>query len=133
VRQLSAESHGNATGVGMADAIHRRLLARVRREPTYVNALTSGHPTAIRTPIHFRSDFDALSALCPTVGYADASQVRIGWIANTLALDRMAVSANLLDGLGVGVEIVAPPRKLEFDERGDLAATVADLFLCSAC
>jgi hypothetical protein len=129
VRGLAAASEGNATGMGMADAIHHRMLRGIRRAPTYVNALTSGHPASIRTPIDFRSDAAAIAALSSTVGLADPRLVRLAWIANTLELGHLAVSANLLGELAANpdIELVAPPRPLAFDEHGDLARALGDL------
>lgn len=122
VRDLSPLSYGNATGVGMADVVHRRLLKKTRRQPTYINALTSSQPACIRTPIHFPSDRECLSAVCSTVGRRNPADVTLGWIANTLDLGRMAFSANLRDELekNPSIEILGDARALEFDQRGDL-------------
>jgi hypothetical protein len=130
VRDLAAASHGNATGIGMADAVHRRMLAQVRRQPTYVNALTSGQPASIRTPIHFASDRAALAALCAIVGRERPEEARLAWIANTLDLAPLAVSASLFDELRGLPEmtVVAEPRVLPFDAQGDLPRSVAELF-----
>lgn len=122
VRDLSPLSYGNATGIGMADMVHQRLVRKVRRGPTYVNALTSSQPSSIRTPIHFPTDRECLRALCATVGRHRLADAAIGWIANTLDLNHMACSANLRAELerNPRIEILGEARPLEFDERGDL-------------
>lgn len=122
VRDLSPLSYGNATGIGMADVVHRRMLKKIRRQPTYVNALTSSQPASIRTPIHFPTDQDCLRAACSTVGRQDPADVTVGWIANTLDLGRMAFTANLRNELEQNprIEILGEARALEFDARGDL-------------
>ena len=53
LRGLSNESYGNASGIGMADVIHRRMLRQVKRQASYINALTASQPASVRTPIHF--------------------------------------------------------------------------------
>jgi hypothetical protein len=122
VRGLSPLSYGNAAGVGMADVVHRRLLKAIKRRPTYQNGLTASQPASIRTPIHFATDRECLQAVCSTVGRLDGADLRIGWIANTLELGRMALTGNLQAELEQrpGIEIAGPARELEFDARGDL-------------
>jgi hypothetical protein len=122
VRDLSPLSYGNATGIGMADVIHRRMLKKIKRQATYVNALTSAKPGAIRTPIYFKSDRECLSVASETVGRFDPLDVRIGWIANTLDLRHMAFSANLHSELAANprTEILTEPRPLDFDSHDDL-------------
>jgi hypothetical protein len=128
VRDLSPLSYGNATGIGMADVVHRRLLKKIRRQPTYVNALTSSQPASIRTPIHFPTDRECLRVASSTVGRRDPREVTVGWIANTLDLGLMAFSANLRAELerNPRIEILGEARPLEFDERGDLVDWLAD-------
>ena len=127
VRALSALSYGNAAGVGMADVVHRRFLKAVKRRPTYQNCLTSSQPAAIRTPIHFNTDRECLQAICSTVGRTDPAELRMGWIANTLELGRLALTGNLRGELEQrpGIEIVGAARPLEFDARGDLVDWLA--------
>jgi hypothetical protein len=127
VRDISPLSYGNATGIGLADVVHRRILKKIRRQPTYVNALTSSQPASIRTPIHFPTDRECLQAVCGTVGRQDPADVTVGWIANTLDLGLMACTANLRGELEMNprIEILGEPRALEFDERGDLVDWLA--------
>jgi hypothetical protein len=122
VRDLSPLSYGNATGIGMADVVRRRILAKTKRRPTYVNALTSSQPAAIRTPIHYPTDLECLRAICATVGRHEPADVTVGWIANTLDLGLTAVTSNLKGELEKNprIEILGEARPLEFDEHGDL-------------
>ena len=122
VRGISPLSYGNAAGIGMADVVHKRMLKDVKRRPTYQNGLTASQPASIRIPIHFNSDRECLQAACSTVGRLDPQEVRLGWIANTMELGRLAVTENLrgeLEGRP-GIEIEGEARELEFDARGDL-------------
>jgi hypothetical protein len=122
VRDLSPLSYGNATGIGMADVVHRRMLKKIQRRPTYVNALTSSQPASIRTPIHYPTDRECLRAVCATVGRHDPAEITVGWIANTLDLGLAAITANLKGELerNPRIEILGNARPLEFDDRGDL-------------
>ena len=127
LRGISPLSYGNATGMGMADVVHRRLLQGIKRRPTYQNALTSSQPPAIRTPIHFNNDRECLEAVCSTVGRIVPEELRMGWIANTLDLTRLAASENLRGEIESrpGIEIVGEARELEFDAKGDLVDWLA--------
>jgi hypothetical protein len=122
LRDLSAATHGNAVGIGMADAIHDRLLAKVDPEPTWVNAVTSGSLAAVRTPIHYGSDKKCIEMLAQTVGKADISEVTIAWIRNSLELGRLAMSENLRQRIeeNPALEIEGPPFELDFDPQGNL-------------
>ena len=121
VRKLSDLTYGSAVGVGLADVIHDRLLTQVDWKPTYINSLTASTPGAIRTPIHFASDRDALAAIAPTVGKKDLSEVTYCRIRNTLELVDVAVSENLIPTLAPNVQVVSEAFAANFDTSGDLA------------
>jgi len=95
VRALDPQTHGNAMGIGMADVTTDRLVRAIDWEPTRVNALSSGLPSRIRVPLHFASDRECLEWVGATAGKMSAADVTYGWIRNTLALDRLAVSENV--------------------------------------
>lgn len=95
VRELDPESYGNALGIGMADVTTDRLVRDIAWEPTRVNALSSGFPCKIRVPAHFASDRECLEWIAGTAGRIDPAHVTYGWIHDTLALDRVAVSPSL--------------------------------------
>lgn len=122
LRDIHPLSYGNAIGIGMADAVHRQILRKIKRRPTYVNGITSGALACLRTPASFASDRQCLEAIWKTTGRLDPAQLHIGWIRNTQDLTVLALSENLLPHLlpGHDVEILAPARELAFDQRGDL-------------
>lgn len=95
VRELDPESYGNALGIGMADVTTDRLVRGIAWEPTRINALSSGFPCKIRVPAHFASDRECLEWVSATAGRIDPAEVTYGWIGDTLALDRVALSPNL--------------------------------------
>jgi hypothetical protein len=95
VRDLSALTYNSAVGLGMADVVTDRLVARTNWEPTYINSLTANTPAAVRTPIHFPTDRECIERISPTVGKLDPADVTYGWIRNTMELGRIAFSENL--------------------------------------
>jgi len=60
VRSVTHESHGNGLGVGLADFVHRDLVAELDLTDTYLNVATSGEPRRARLPYIVPSDVTAL-------------------------------------------------------------------------
>ncbi len=122
VRDLSELTYGNGVGIGMADMTTDRLVNRIDWTPTLVNAMTSGKPEGIRTPIHFRTDRECLERLAKTVGKFEVADVTLGWIHHTMELSLLGLSENLEAQIrsNPSLEILGPPRELEFDEDGTL-------------
>jgi hypothetical protein len=122
VRDLSSDSYGNAAGVGLADIIHDRLLEKIKLQPTWINALTASTPTACRIPIHYPTDRECLEAILPTMGKIDESKITIGWIQNSLELNRLELTENLLPQLknNPDIEIFTQPHEMKFDDQGNL-------------
>ncbi len=127
VRDLSDLSYGNGVGIGMADVITDRLLAKIDWKPTQINSLTASTPSAIRTPIHFPTDRECLERIAPTVGKFSIGDVTLGWIRNTMEVGIMGLSENLLPEIRKNpqIEILGPARELEFDAKGNLVEMVA--------
>lgn len=127
VRDIHPLSYGNAIGIGMADAVHRQLVRKMKRRPTYVNGITSGALACLKTPATFSSDRECLEAIWKTTGKLDPSQLAIGWIRNTQDLTLLALSESLLTRIlpGLEVEVVAGPRVMEYNQRGDLVEMLA--------
>ena len=121
-RRLHPLSYGNAIGIGMADAVHERLAKAMKRRPTYVNGLTSGALACLKIPVTLRTDRECLEAVIRATGKLKPEELGLAWIRNTQDLTVAALSENLLgEALAQRhVELVRPPRPLEFDGRGDL-------------
>lgn len=94
-RNVTAESEGNALGVGMADLIHERLYRQVDFNKMYVNARTSLNADMARLPMRFSADREALSFALESLGSPDAATLRMALIRNTLSLDRILASGAL--------------------------------------
>jgi hypothetical protein len=122
LRDLSDHGDGNATGMGMADIVSDRLLAKVDWHATYVNVLTACNPAGARTPVHFPTDRDCLEAIAPTVGDTNPTRLRIGWIINTMRLDLAGFSENLRAEIEANpaLKVISPPFALPFDQAGGL-------------
>jgi hypothetical protein len=121
VRGLTPETHGNAVGIGLADVVRSRLVSEMDPKSTYTNALSAMTPAMVRTPMHFPSDAECLKAALRMSGAQ--AEPRIVRVRNTLALDRLVVSAALAAEATrhSDLHVAGPAREWEFDAAGDLA------------
>jgi hypothetical protein len=126
VRDLTAESCGNAVGMGSADVIHDRLFRKIDFQKTYLNALTALSPRGGRLPIHLPSDRQAFDLTLGHMGSPEPAEQRIIWIRNTLSLDKIAISASLA-GEGKTLEswrLLEGVRCPEFDAAGNVRTVI---------
>jgi hypothetical protein len=123
VRDLTAESAGNATGVALADIIHDRLYRKIDHQKTFINMRTSLNLPLAHVPMYLPSDRDALDFALGYLGSPEPKDQRIAWIRNTLDLTRVAISSSLVREAQAlkGWRLAAERYEPEFDSAGDLA------------
>jgi hypothetical protein len=92
VRDLTDETEGNATGIGLADFTSTRLVNKMDRHKTWVNAITGLSPEKAATPIYFDTDREVLEACFNTIGDIPVPEARVIHIRDTLSLDKISVS-----------------------------------------
>jgi hypothetical protein len=96
VRDLTANSHGNASGVGLADFCLRRLADKIDWHATYLNALTAAQPAGARLPVVCANDREAVRHALVAAGVERLADARVARIKNTLHIDSMVVSCAAL-------------------------------------
>jgi len=89
---LSAGSHGNALGVGLADVVTERLLESIDWEYTYTNVRTSGSFPLVKRPMALPTDRDVLDFVFQRAALAHPAAPRVAFIPNTLDLSRIYVT-----------------------------------------
>ena len=121
-RDLSDESHGNATGLGIGEYTHKRLVDKVDWEVTYTNCLTGNHPSAASVPLHYDTDRKVIETALTTVGLVEPVRARILRIRNTLDLAELLVSEAYLEEVEErkDLTVAGPLEEMAFDGRGDL-------------
>ena len=92
VRNLTPQSHGNATGIGMADVTTQRLVDQIDHPVTDINVQTSNVFQASKVPMTFATDHDAMSLLLHSLVISDTTKAKVIRIANTLDLNEVEVS-----------------------------------------
>ena len=119
VRDLTPESHGNAMGIGFADLTTRRLVDKIDFKPTYTNGIASATWAIVRIPITLENDGECLRV---ALEQHEPGQARIIRIKNTLELEELFISENLLGETGNrdNLEIASEAEDMEFDSNGNL-------------
>src|SRR6185503_19655913 len=97
VTDLTDESHGNATGMGFADIVTRRLYRKIDFPVTYKNVVTAGFPDRAKLPMVMETDREALDLALRGAGRRDPALARVARIRDTLHLGEMLVSAAVAD------------------------------------
>jgi len=120
---LTANSHGNGNGIGLADFTTRRLAERIDREPTYVNALTACSPAGPKLPVVLDTARDAVAVALECLGVPRVEDARVVRIKNTLHLGEVEVSEALLPELGNRADLhpLGAPAPLAFAADGSLS------------
>lgn len=124
VKDITDDSEGNATGIGNADFTTKRLVDQIDREYTYMNAMTSSSPEAVRIPPYYDTDREAIEMALDTIPENRPEKVRIVHIKNTLMLEEMYISEGLLpqaQEMG-NIRVLGTPSPIAFDNGGDMAA-----------
>jgi hypothetical protein len=94
---LSPESHGNGTGVGLSDLTTERLLSAIDPVPFRMNNLTSCFLWRGKLPIAFPNDRDCIDMGLQTCWQPNWDAIRMAVIPNTLEVAELWVSAPLLE------------------------------------
>ena len=92
VRSLTEETHGNATGIGIAQFTTERCVAQVDPVKTRVNCITANHVEVAAIPITLPTDAEAVECALQTIGLVEPENARVIQIADTLQMTRTRVS-----------------------------------------
>jgi len=122
VRSLHPDSQGNATGIGLADFVHDRVLNAMDSQATWLNVMTALAPANARVPMHFPTDRQALATAMQLIGRADPRQAKVLRIKNTLNCHTLVASEAYLDEARRRPDLrpQSQPAPPEFDELGNL-------------
>ena len=120
VGDISRESHGNALGMGLADLTTRRLADQVDRKAMNANVITSTFVERAKVPMVLEDDREALETAVRCNWGVPPEETRFVRIPNTLHLEYLYVSENLVDEVlqNADAEVVGDPEELRFDADG---------------
>lgn len=123
VRDLTEGTHGNATGMGVADVTTQSLVRKMDWTKTYVNLVTAGVPAGAALPLVANNDRDAISIAMRGVPMLTAETARMIRIENTLDLGTIWVSETLADEVRAHPDMNLlddTPFEMTFDDDGQL-------------
>lgn len=123
---LSPESHGNGTGVGLADLTTDRLLAAIDPVPFRMNNLTACFLWRSKLPFAFPTDRDCITTGVTTCWQPELSKLRMAVIPNTLEVAEMWVSPSLAEEARSRphLQLTGDLKPLPFDRAGTLCQDV---------
>jgi hypothetical protein len=86
---LSDETEGNATGLGIADLVTNRLVKKIDKQKSDMNCLTSCCLLRSKIPIDLPSDRECIDQGLLTCWQPDLNKVKLAIIPNTLELTHL--------------------------------------------
>lgn len=122
VLDLTEETHGNATGIGVADITTRQLISKVDWEMTYPNAITATLTNAVKQPMTMDNHLHAIQAAIKTTRGFDKENIRMVRIPNTLHIDNILISESMIsDAYSIDrVEVLSQSVSMDFNADGNL-------------
>ncbi|MDM5340222.1 lactate racemase domain-containing protein [Fictibacillus enclensis] len=92
VLDLTEETHGNATGIGMADLTTKRCFEKIDLPVTYANVLTAGLFESAKIPVMLENDREVVGVGLKSATLVPPKVARVVRIKNTLHLSEFWVS-----------------------------------------
>jgi hypothetical protein len=119
---ISPDSDGNGTGIGIADLTTSRALKAIWSRPFEMNNLTARFLWRSKLPIGFGTDRECVAAGVDTCWQPNFDAIRFAVIPNTLEVADLWVSRPLAEEARTlpDLEVVGGPRPLPFDDTGTL-------------
>jgi len=123
VRSLTPETHGNATGVGQADVMPRRLLEEIDFHSTYMNTFTAKRLAGAKMPLMAENDLQAMQVCLTLRPEENPATARVVRIRNTNLLAEFGASPALGEEIAANpsLEVLDEAKPLRFDEHGNFA------------
>jgi hypothetical protein len=120
IRDLTHDTEGNATGLGLAEVVLRQAVEKMDPISSYMNVITAKSPQAARIPLTVDNDRQALQIGLACCIQVDSATAKIARISDTKRLEHLWVSEPLLpELLATGrVETVTEPAPIVFDGDG---------------
>lgn len=122
VLDLTEESQGNASGIGLAHMITEKLYQKIDFKSTNINAMTGTFLERARIPMVFPTEQKAIETGLKTIWNLPGIHPRIIIIKNTSKLDEMYVSKAIWDEIKDKKNIfsIGDWGSIQFDPTGQL-------------
>lgn len=122
VRGLTPATHGNASGIGMAEFCRTRLVQEMDARITRINCITGGHSTGAMVPLDYETDREILDVALVSIGLTEPPDARFLWARNTLDVAEVICSDTYLQEAQQrdDLEVLSEPQPMPFGEDGNL-------------
>jgi hypothetical protein len=119
---VSPESHGNATGIGLADLTTQRSIDGIDQVPFRMNNLTACFLLRSKLPFAFPTDRACIQCGIETCWQPIPEKLKFAIIPNTLEVTELWVSAALAAEARKNphLEVVGEARPIPFDAKGNI-------------
>ena len=97
VKSLTKDTHGNASGIGLADYVLKSCAETIDLGATYTNSVSCGNPEGGRIPIQVMDVKEGVLACLRSGVGVDLNAPKIVYIKNTLQLGEIWVSDALIE------------------------------------
>ncbi len=122
VRGLTPATHGNASGIGMAEFCRTKLVQEMDARITRINCITGGHSTGAMVPLDYETDREILDVALVSIGLTEPPDARFLWARNTLDVAEVICSDTYLQEAQQrdDLEVLSEPQPMPFGEDGNL-------------
>ncbi len=129
VLDLTPETHGNASGIGLAELMTLRVLQKIDFPSTYANCFTASHLAGTMLPAILESDRACIATAIKTTVRTTPETIRLVLIKNTLDVEEIWISPALVEQARAQahLEVSETPVPMAFDDEGAILAP----FTCS--
>lgn len=122
VLELTPGTHGNASGIAIADLIPKRILNDIDWKSTYASLVTATIPQHAHIPMVLNTDLDVLKVGAKIASYENPTNIKLCWILNTSYINKLWVSEAAIQDLKEDqkIEILGEAQEFQFSQQGQL-------------
>jgi hypothetical protein len=126
VLDLTPQTHGNASGIGLAELMSLRVLQKIDLPSTYANCMTASHLAGAMLPAVLENDRACIQTAVKTAIRWTPDTLKLAIIRNTLDIGDLWISEGLLEEARTHahLEINESPCEMVFDGDGNIIAPI---------
>lgn len=126
ILDLTPETHGNASGIGLGEFMSLRVLQKIDLPSTYANCMTASHLMGAMLPAVLENDRATIAAAIKTAVRCTPETLKLAVIHNTLEVGELWISPGLLEEARSypHLEISDTAIPMQFDADGNIIAPI---------
>jgi hypothetical protein len=119
VLDLTPETHGNASGIGLGELMSLRVLQKIDLPSTYANCMTASHLAGAMLPVVLENDRATIATAIKTTVRTTPETIRLVIIRNTLDVGEIWISPALLEEARAQPHLEINPTSMPITFDGD--------------